>query len=247
MQMDSLYWNNLKHGIKECVTKKAYFGRFLWRLEYEIKKVNLITEIRAPDIGKYVQNQYDYEMNRIHNGTPSYYSTVSYNYRPGRPEDWENIDVYLLEHIRHVREKCKDQVKFRVEGDRLQLFAETEAELQHFCSIISCYDLVSITGPKAGTEDALLNGTVFMNKTKYKYKIMLRDGDYGIDTKKKILTQLKENSEVSLPNHTMLMLGKKYTYLWGSYFYTNDESVITIISLIAPGIVGKIHTVEHLQ
>jgi hypothetical protein len=76
---------------------------------------------------------------------------------------------------------------------------------------------------------------------------MLRDGDYDLETKELIWRQLRANKDVMVPLHLDNLLKKKYSYLWSSYFYTNDDSIVTVLALVAPGIIGKIHPIEHLQ
>jgi hypothetical protein len=142
----------------------------------------------------------------------------------------------------------KHKVKFRTEGNRLQVYAENEQDLQAVSQAISANEHMTVLCmPKPGTEDALRNNVVFMNTIDYKYKIILRDGNYTADTKQSVLAQLRARDDVKIPYNLIRELGKKYTALWGGYFYSNDDSIATILTLISPGIVGKIHPIDHLQ
>ena len=235
--MDSLHWANLNKNIKFTHTKKMYFGRYLWRLEYNIPCAYLVTDYNAKDIQQYIERQIQFE----HYAKRQYYPTR-------KLRDWSTVDSVLLERIRQIRLDNKDRVRFRMESDSLQLFTETEEDLKYFSEQIGCYNLVSLTYPKAGTESALLSGTVFMGeKTEHKYKIVLRDGDYSMDIKRQVLTQLNADPDIKVPNQLYTMLNRRHGYIWNCYCYTNDTGITTILSLIAPGIVGKIHEISHLQ
>mgnify|MGYP003351308617 CR=1 FL=1 len=73
------------------------------------------------------------------------------------------------------------------------------------------------------------------------------DFNYDFDVKQNILNQLKHRKDVKIPAALQRELGKKYPALWGGYIYADDDSIVTILSLIAPGIVGKIHPIGHFQ
>ena len=217
--MDLSHWVNLSADIKTAHTKKIYFGRYLWRLEYNIPGAHLITDRSIPDIQAHI----DYRLR-----TPPRSSYYSY---PARNliTHWQSMDSALLERIRRLRATYDKRVKIRTESDLMQVFAENEDDLKMMCELIGCYNLTKITYPKEGTEESLKNGVVFMGKqTNFKYKVLLRDGDYSLDSKKAMLAQLSASPDVSVPNQLRTMLTKKYTYLWGSYFYTNDDSIVTI-------------------
>ena len=166
-----------------------------------------------------------------------------------RLEELGQVNAPALERVRSLMKAFNNtRMKFRVEGDRLQIYTETEDDLKEICDAI-CFpeSIKNITGPKEGTEDALRNGEVYMAKIDHKFKIMLRDGNYDFETKQHILNQLSQRKDIKIPRAVERELGKKYPALWGAYIYANDDSIITILSLIAPGIVGKIHPVAHFQ
>jgi len=246
--MDSSYWVNLNHNIKLETTKKQYFNRYLWRLVYDIKKVNLATDKFCEDIVAYViKHRLAANSGNAGMGYRGFYqSSNNYTYNPYI--NWDDVDEFLIDRVRTVIKTHKHIVKFRTEGNMLQVYAETEYDLKIISEAISSYDnLYSINIPKPGTEDALRNNVVFLNKTEYKYKIVLRDGNYPLETKRSILAQLTARDDVKIPGGVLTHLKKKYPALWGAYIYANDDSIATILSLISPGIVGKIHPIDHLQ
>lgn len=244
--MDLLHWHNLNKNIKFEPTKKQYFNRYLWRLVYEIKKISLATDKYVFDIPNYVR-----EKRRIEHDTKKYPPTsggyYGYYYKPER-ETWEGVDEVLIDRVRTITNTFKDTVKFRSEHNTLQVYAETEDDLKRVASAICADEYVThINSPKPGTEDALRNGHVYMSKINYKYKVILRDGNYDTQTKQSIWNQLSQRDDVKIPPQLKRELSKKYPALWGAYFYTNDDSIITILALICPSIVGKIHPIDQLQ
>jgi hypothetical protein len=236
--MDSSYWANLNSKVKFEVTKKQYYGRYLWRLVYNIKKINLANDKHVPDVSAYVKAKR--EDARLL--ASSVYVHLS------RRDEWVGVDVQLIERVRTVMQTFKDVVKFRTEWHTMQIYAETEEDLKKVCAAIDHdSDIVAVTGPLAGTEDALCSGHVFMADIGYKYKIILRDGNYDQETKQRIYNQLIQRDDIKMPASLIRELRKKYPALWGAYLYANDDSVVTVLSLIAPGLVGKIHPIDQLQ
>lgn len=241
--MDSLHWRNLNKQVKFERTKKQYYRRFLWRLVYSIDHVCLASDKHVHDVINYVREKRRIERDRANApGRSTYYYTGYY-----RQDEWEKCDEQLIDRVRTVMNTFKDLVKFRAEWGTLQIYAETEEDLKRVAAAISHdEDITIVTGPYPGTEDRLRAGHVFMNKIDYKFKITLRDGNYDANTKQSILNQLSQRDDVKIPPQLHRELNKKYPALWGAYLYTNDDSIVTILSLISPGIVGNIHPIDHL-
>jgi hypothetical protein len=235
------YWGKSNPNIKLETTKKQYFNRYLWRLVYDLPGASLISDKRVSDIVEYVRER------RRQVKDHSYYSLANSYYAMHR-ERYAGVDEESLARIRLTMNSFKDLVKYRVEHNTMQIYAENEADLIRVSQAIG-HDgsIVSISSPQPGTEDALRNGNVIMNKIDYKYKIVLRDGNYSTETKNSVLMQLDQREDVKVPKNLRVMLGKRFPALWGGYFYANDDSIVTVLSLISPGIVGKIHPIDHLQ
>lgn len=245
--MDLSHWRNLNDNIKFEPTKKQYFNRYLWRLVYAIDGVHMVSDKYIIDILDYVHEHRQQEIqDKKYKRDMGYdYNGYSYQYRRS---SFLGIDEVLIDRIRTLTKTFKDMAKFRFENNTMQVYAETEADLKRIAEAICAPDYITtITSPKPGTEDALRNGAVYMNKIDYKFKIILRDGNYDRNTKQSVLEQLKHRDDVKIPANLERELKKKYPALWGAYFYTNDDSIVTILSLISPGIVGKIHPIDQLQ
>jgi hypothetical protein len=253
--MDLLYWRNANNNTKIRTTKKAYFNRHLWRLEYNIPRADIITRPDVRFITHWVDSKkaayeqlFDNNKNRLHADELRHY------YGPGGYTSVEydrimKVDAKLLTELRELRGNMPEGARMRVEHDTLQIYADTEELLKDIAEKIHTNEILSVTGPKEGTEQKLLEGAVLMSDSysSFKYKIMLRDGTYPIHIKETLLRQLMVADGINLPHHTLKSLKKKYTYLWGCYFYAEDDSLVTILSLVAPGIIGKVHPIEVLS
>jgi hypothetical protein len=256
MKMDLSHWRNLNQEISFRNTKKQYYNRFLWRAEFHIKKVGCVTDSYIMDMITYIEGAKTLAKVALENKAAL---EKSKNINLWFPEidqrrhidriEWLESDASLLDHVRNVVRASTDNIKFRVEKNVLQIYTETEDDLKQICNSINySIGLKNITGPKAGTEQDLRDGCMIMgSKTKYKFKILLSDGTYDFTTKKNILNQLKNHKNIKVPESTRRSLSTKYPALWGAYIYTNDDSIATILSLVAPGIVGKIHPIIHLN
>ena len=78
----------------------------------------------------------------------------------------------------------------------------------------------------------------------YRYKIMIRDGRIPLETKNSILNYLNGlgPEHVRIPRNLQQTLeNNKHGYIWGCYFYANELSDITFLSLIAPELISNIH------
>ena len=97
----------------------------------------------------------------------------------------------------------------------------------------------------------MLNSGAIIRKTDigYSHKVILRDGKYSPEIKRKILNYLETlgDETVRLPKSCYEMLAKSTSFVWNLYFYTNDPAITTFISLIEPRLVSNIHkiVVEH--
>lgn len=230
--MDTLFWRNANPNVRFSKTRKMFFGRFMWRLEYYVVGARIINDRSVSDIGGHVA---------LKNLT-----AMSWNL-----ERYRNVLTPHLEHFRTVADVWKDRCKTRGEWNTYHFYVENETDAKAIAEAISsqidCAP-IAVTGPIAGTEDKLLSGAVFMDAEKipHKYKIMLRDGVYNVQTKTSILTQLLAHPDVRVPPAVVNVLKSVHNGLWGAYFYADDTSITTMLALIAPGLVGKIYTIEPL-
>ena len=241
--MDTSFWKSLKSNLKPDIefkqTKKQFFGRYLWRLEVHAECSDLINP-------SYTDMMSEVARRRLRAQSRNYGGSWRYT----NVDRYDKVDYVLLQTIRNMRETYKDSIKVRCEDPWVQFYAETENELKMIAQCLGKEECVlAITGPAPGTE-ALLTGDkiIASKKITHRYKVMLRDGNYNRDAKAQILALLEAlGTEVKIPASLRHGLSREYTGMWGTFFYTNEESVTTMLNLVHPGIVGKIHEVVHLD
>ena len=241
--MDTSFWKSLKPNLKPDIefkqTKKQFFGRYLWRLEVHAECSDLVNPVYKDMMAEVAKRKLRAQM-RNYGGS----------WRYDRIDRYDTVDYVLLQTIRNMRETYKDTVKIRCEDPWVQFYAETEDELKVIAQCLSKEEcILAITGPAAGTEDLLASDKIIgSKKIEHRYKIMLRDGNYNRDAKLQILDLLEaQGTEVKIPASLRHGLTRDYTGMWGTFFYANEASVTTMLNLIHPGIVGKIHEVVHLD
>lgn len=241
--MDISFWNKIKGGWKPDLefkqTKKQFFGRYLWRLEVHAECSDLVNPVYKDMLGEVAKRKIRAQM-RNYGGS----------WRYNQVDRYDKVDYVLLQTIRNIRDTYKDTVKVRCEDPWVQFYAETEDEIKVIAQSLSKEEcILAVTGPAPGTE-AILTGDkiIASKKILHRYKIMLRDGNYNRDAKSQILDLLEAQGDaVKIPASLRHGLTRDYTGMWGTFFYANEESISTMLNLIHPGIVGKIHEVVHLD
>jgi hypothetical protein len=164
-------------------------------------------------------------------------------------KDAENADLEFLDDLREIRHDKSLGFLLRVEEPRVQIYAETEQQLQNLISTHfkpEHYKYVeSFSGPADADAEELLNAGAIIRKKDvgYKYKVILRDGKYNHAIKSQLLQYLLNlgPEEIHLPKSAIDTLQSKNSFVWNLYFYCNDLSVNTFITLISPGIILNHH------
>ena len=237
--MDTSYWIQYNPKITIEYTTKKYFSRYLYRLG-----------VYAPGAQSISANgsiESDIEVRRrlaknINNYTGIWMYGKSYQDR------LKDIDFDLLNILRQIKQDKSLNVKFRVEEPRLQIYAESEDTLKHIVNTHFVTDplyVESITGPKDIAAVNILNAGGIIRKTDlgYRYKVLLHDGRYSVETKTSVLNYLSNLGEdtVRVPAGPKRSLSSKSGFLWNCYYYTNDLGVNSFIHLIAPGAISNYH------
>ena len=234
--MDTLYWSNLSLDVKFKETKKQFWGRYLWRMEIYADCADVAFEEDPQHAVAMLKYQ---AVNRSNFGG-SWRQPYFYN----NANKYENVNYTLLGSIKTIKESLGDIVKIRVESDRMQFYAGSESELKQIAAILSDTTCIeAITGPKAGTEQLLISNAIIAPKIPFKYKILLRDGNYNLELKTQILNLLESQEDIKITAGLRHNLNRPWPGMWGAFFYANDLGITTMLNLMSPGIVGKIHEV----
>ena len=235
MPMDISKWILYNPKIVTEHTAKKYYGQYLYKLVVYCPAGRAIDSKR--DVVGEIQYRRSLSMNI--NGW--------WGQRMARDLDHANVE--LLTRMRVLRQQRLHGIKMRVEEPRIQIYAETENQLidivkSHFDSADYQYFEI-VSGPENSKAEALLNSGAIIRRRDlgYTHKIILRDGKYSAEVKHNLLQYLNGLGIdlVKLPGGFLEMLTKSSSYMWNSYFYTNDPSVVTFVNLIHPGLVLNIH------
>lgn len=230
--MDTLFWIRYNPKIKISPTVKKFFNKYLYKIE-----------LYAPG-GRVIYNEYpiaDALENRRQQQR-----VINVGYWGYKNKDISNADVTLLSSLREIRNTV-DTVKIRVEEPNVQIYAETNQELQNIVKKykdIKPESVVEVFGPESTSAEQALNNNAILRKKEfeYRYKIILKDGTYGQDVKLNVHNYLKNlGADIKLPKASARMLTNGHGFMWGVYFYVNDINLISFIQLISPGMISNYH------
>jgi hypothetical protein len=229
--MDLSYWNNLAMGVKIHPTKKQYFNRFLWRLVIHAEAGRLLES-----------KEQDLELALDHRKT--IVGQRGFYWRQNN-SNLDKVDLSLLQSIRDIKTTYGNDIRVRVEEPSVQFYAYNEHTLMDIANKLSsplCIE--EINGPANSNEEQLLQSGAIIRKNDigYRYKIILKDGRYPTATKQQLLAYLNNVGDVvKLSKGSRKMLDSKYTHVWGVWFYSNSDDIITFLNLIAPTAISNIH------
>lgn len=241
--MDISYWTNYNPNISISETKKQYFGQYLWRLAIDVKGARLIND-KLDDLSRALAHRRAMVQNYAYGGAW---------YIRKHADDINKIDVDQLYEIKQIRDKYRSQIRIRLEEPNVQIYAETESVLREIADEISNKfrsHVLTVCGPRTEEIGKLLKSGIIVSKTKteYTHKVLLRDGRYSSQVKGQILEYLHSLGDiVKLSPGSIRMLNKPYPSMWGVFFYTNDPSITTFLSLISPGIILNIHELVQVE
>jgi hypothetical protein len=138
-----------------------------------------------------------------------------------------------------------DDFRFRIEGSYITFFSNDEQmlyELTEKIANMSDIFCVLICRPKSEEHaKQLLDGKV-KSSIPFKYKAITRCTEMSRDEKDAIMNILGQEGH-KVNERLKRTLSEPYLRVVQSYFYTNDMQVMTLISLIHPTFIKKIHTI----
>lgn len=158
-------------------------------------------------------------------------------------------EVPQLDCLKRIKSEFKDSVKFRVEEPMVQIYTRDETHMREIVSRMSpqYHDRIrEVHFPEDTNRAELLKDNKIIlkpdSKINYKYKVVLRDGEYGIEAKQSMLAYLTNlGDEVKMTDYAREKFDRSHGYLWGMFVYVNDPSILTFLSIIHPNIVARIH------
>jgi hypothetical protein len=169
------------------------------------------------------------------------------SWRPRR-----NVDLFSsadLQNLRDIKDSFGSKIKIRIEDPYVQIYTEDQEVLREVAVAMNeslQSKIQSVTWPKDNEDLEILSSDKIIRKQKpeYKFKFMIRDGYYPDDVRSSIFNYLNSQDDVKLSAGTIRQF-QIFNYLYGAFFYANDEKIATFLSIISPGFVRKIHELVH--
>jgi hypothetical protein len=247
--MEDIKWHNLVEPIKLLNTNKTYFGKYLYRVEFKSPGVYWLRyplehklKFNTPKLFEdYIANKQTVvkQQIKINNyGNVSYYGTKALL----------SVNISFLHDLFQVR--CKlDNIRHRIEGERFQIYTETEDQLTKILEILSQYKdtIISVHRPVSDhVKLKLENNVIFIKYPKFNFRVHVKSESYSLTTRKQILNYISnfpDSISVSGKIEKQLNSTKEKEYIRG-YYYTNDTENLIFLRLISHQFVGKIFRLE---
>jgi len=171
-----------------------------------------------------------------------------------RGSDLENANPEFLDVLRTLKKNQGLNLKFRIEEPHVQIYTETQADLNTVIGQIAGYHqyVKSVCVPESTEAEAVLNSGKIIRRSDpgYQYKITLRDGHrYDAQTLAALKSFLEaQGTDVRVSEAMMRKLSRMgQGFLYGCYFYARDPVIVNFINLIHPDLVGNIHELVVLE
>jgi len=158
----------------------------------------------------------------------------------------DTSDLEFLSLLRQLINEFETRVRVRIEDPWMQVYAETEQDLLDFVSRIDYKfhnKIKAVSGPESEEKlELLAQGFTLRKKPQvYGYRVAVREGRYSKATKQQILTYLRNiGDEAQLPKHFIDNMERPFDSVWNCYFYVKDPGVLTMLSLISSGFIGRV-------
>jgi len=233
--MDISYWIQFNPKIEISHTTKKYFNRYLYKLVVYVPGGRAID---SKDIVGTIEHRKVWDRDLNHFG-----------WWGRRTRDLEAADIDFLEHIKQLKQDRTINTRVRVEEPWIQIYTESEDDLVEIVDqspVLFKKYTHGLSGPEDSATAEILNSGAIIKKTDngYRYKIILKDGFYPIETKQQLCNYFDSAGKDTVKMTGGLRRALQSTtsgYMWSLYFYSNDLTMITFLNLISPGLVTNIH------
>jgi hypothetical protein len=237
--MDLSFWSKVAPGIVYEPTRKQFYNKFCYKLVMRAECGRIVNDKGS------VQDELAKRRRTRDN--------VRYNYGGSwlsrHLESIEGASEIQLETLRSIRNGYGNQIKMRIEEPWVQIYTKDYQTLQDVANRFPSdlqQKIMSVSFPESAEKQELLEqGKILVrpsNKITYRYKVFLRDGNYSSDLKRSVFNYLVGlGTDVKVSTATANMLLNGHSFMWGGFLYVNDPAVLTMVSIISPGIIGKIH------
>lgn len=235
MTTDISFLTDLKPGLACEETRKLFHGKYLYRLS-----------IHAP-CSRYITTKASVPIEEEINKAKNIWLYSSTWWAKTQLKNIVNADLSQLENLRGIYLDYKGVVKFRLESPYVHIYTSDINHLKIIVARLRKEDadtLHSFSCPRDSASEKLLKKgyIVTNNPVEYKYKVLLRDGEYTTQVKNQLISYLESLGDtVKYSKGFDEYMRDDFKWMYGRYFYTTDPTVVTFIGLIHPTIVLKIH------
>lgn len=235
--MDTLFWTQLNPTVKFKNSKKQFYNKFLYKLIMLVPAGSILKDnIKEPESRSYIEMRISH-YNRYAKYR-RYHSVGESSIQRKQLADLQQINQYISFVHKH-----QNNLHLRNENPWLSVYSN-DLELLKRMAKMDKKNLIEVHGPRDDdAKQALERGEIIVKRiVDYTHKVQLRElVDISLDEKGNILNFLDNlGAVVKLPRHCRESLGNPYRWIASSYFYTQDDSIVTMLNLIKPGIVKGI-------
>jgi len=238
--MDTLPWIRLNSKVQFTNTRKLFFNNYLYRIKFNVPGGRIAKNHPPELVGHQIETRikFDQIIRDIHPGS-------------WRKKELDNIEVLQVEWWSRLFGE-NPNLFYRVEEPYISVYSNDINELYLMFSEEPFLpnSLLSVSAPESKeTEQLLLEGKIIVKRIPgYTHVVYFREcwDDNNAEAKLAILNYLQSlGDQIRMPRSTVNALKTR----WGTrgYFYCSDPTIATFISLIYPGIIGKIFPLEHLS
>lgn len=231
--MDTSFWKNLSPHIKIESSTKQFYKQYYYKLDIYAPGCK---SVRCDDIAMNLARRQIHI--RDYNRGGSWYDKRLAKYL-------KEADVGFLYSLKDLYYEYPE-VKIRTEEPKISIYATDELMIQSVAQAIDSdhrEKILSVTGPENEELKKLLkSNTILVKKTpKYRYRVWFKEKQFDEPVRQQVLNYLTELGDlVRMTDHTRASLAKPYNWIWGCYFYTNDEGVATFVRLLHPDLVREV-------
>jgi hypothetical protein len=243
--MNKLTWTDSFPGAKIKDTKKKFYDRYAFCLEYKCPGARIIANAKSTsniDILSSVKQRVDRD---------AVHRRWKYNQWPrDNMVTDQDINYTQISEFVNFKFATNGRTYMRIEEPSVRIYCNDEEELYQLATaqfIGFRHTLLSVFRPSNSIRlEQIADGSIIMKQDiGYLYKFILCDGRYGKENKKALigyLDQLGNLVKVSATVRRGFLVGD---YLHRIWFYSNEFDIKTMIDLITPGAVSKIHTIVY--
>lgn len=230
--MATFDWNNLNQQIKISYTKKKFFNKFYFRLNYFVPGGRIATQGEREKIPQRVFQFNNKEM---------FWARLNY-YDADEDQILDFHDFY-----QSVKTPSMSEIKIRIESYNFSIYSTSESELYKIAETSlskwksSIRSVCLISDP--GDYDLLDQGHILVTKPQtHPYRVQLKEGFNYTAERQALASYLKNlGDHVRITTFMLSRLGSPSKYFPGGTLHFDDERLVNLIQLIAPNVVGRVN------